>query len=104
MGMHCSGTHALARYLQEYFYGEHQPRQRHLRHSDDGTIELADGVKIWKHTVPVGPFGLPDIGVSGGHAIVFLTVRNILPWMISLSRKPYEIHRVPRKRRPRGSV
>ena len=40
---------------------------------DDGTVVRSEDFKIWKHTVPLGPFKLPHAS-CGGQVVVLLTV------------------------------
>jgi len=105
MGLHCSGTHALAEYLDRFFSVNVEPRlKKNNKRVDSGTVELADGFKIWKHTVPLGSFNMPNQGAAGGRSVVLLTVREIHSWMVSLSNHPYEVFPRRPTRRKKGAL
>jgi len=106
MGLHGSGTRAMGEYVKRFFDVDQEPKNRRFRQHrvDHGTVELSGDFRIWKHTVPLAPFGLPSTGVSGGPVVVLLTVREIRSWMASLSEHAYEIFPVSRTRRKRGSI
>merc|ERR1712107_571070 len=62
MGLHRSGTHLLLEYLSKFFHVDVEPKKRRMPrggHYDDGTVIL-DDYKIWKHTVPLETFNLPE--------------------------------------------
>jgi len=85
LGLHKSGTHALARYLHEFFDVNVQPAQG----KNEGVVNL-ESCCLWKHTIPLDTLPLPPSG-SKGAVTVLLTVREVVSWMLSLSRHPYEI-------------
>ena len=94
MGLHRSGTHLLREYIQRFFDVDVEPKPRKRRKGgsvDDGTVVLSEDFKIWKHTVPLGPFKIPHAS-CGGQVVVLLTVRDPVSWIASLSSHgSYEI-------------
>lgn len=101
MGLHGSGTHALIAYLNRFFAVDTEPKKTK---KDDGTLDLGGQCRIWKHSVPLGPFRLPGCGSEGGPVVVLLTIREVRSWMGSLSKNPYEIFPVMRRKRAQGAV
>ena len=104
MGLHNSGTHALIEYLSKYFSVAVQPRmkQKHRRKSNDGLL-LFKTWQLWKHHVPLQTLALPT-GAATGPATLLLTVRNIMSWLASMSRSPYELYPHPSRHRQRHSL
>ena len=91
MGLHNSGTHALIEYLSKYFGVAVQPpmKQKFKGKRNDGLL-LFDRWQLWKHHVPLRTLALPT-GAATGPATLLLTVRNIMSWLASRSRSPYEL-------------
>lgn len=104
MGMHRSGTKALAQYVTRFFEVDVEPASRPLRRGrfDTGTVCLAGGFRTWKHAVPCAPLGLPAHG--GPVVAVLLTVRDPCSWMCSLAQHAYEIFPSERRKRRQGSL
>eukprot|EP00929_Paragymnodinium_shiwhaense_P026116 TRINITY_DN15595_c0_g1_i4.p1 TRINITY_DN15595_c0_g1~~TRINITY_DN15595_c0_g1_i4.p1 ORF type:complete len:1560 (+),score=426.06 TRINITY_DN15595_c0_g1_i4:126-4805(+) len=97
MGLHKSGTHALAEYVRRFFDVEVQPSNKRLW---AGTVSVGD-CSVWKHTVPLEQLQLPASAEDGGRVLLLLTIREPSSWLQSLSRDPYEIFPAPGAERPR---
>jgi len=105
MGPYRSGTHALVEYLDRYFEVCVEPKPKGTsRCCDTGTVTLADGFQIWKHSVPLGEFNIPSDGARGGRTVVLLLVRELSSWLESLSKEAYELFPCPQKKRTQGRV
>eukprot|EP00928_Gymnodinium_smaydae_P019588 TRINITY_DN17526_c0_g1_i1.p1 TRINITY_DN17526_c0_g1~~TRINITY_DN17526_c0_g1_i1.p1 ORF type:complete len:340 (-),score=71.91 TRINITY_DN17526_c0_g1_i1:173-1141(-) len=92
LGMHCSGTKVLSKYIRAYFRTKVEPPEKTSRRVDDGTAVLGD-LSFWKHSAPKATWPLPGRDPDGGSVTVLLTIREPGAWLLSLSRNPYEVFR-----------
>mmetsp|Transcript_517 Transcript_517/g.1235 ORF Transcript_517/g.1235 Transcript_517/m.1235 type:complete len:526 (+) Transcript_517:63-1640(+) len=101
-GQYSSGTHALLQYIGKYFDVILEPA---VRKKDDGTLLCGEDLKVWKHTVPLGP--LPA-GASKtrdqGPLICIFVWREIRSWLSSLAAHPYELKTVKKQHRRQHKV
>ena len=81
-----SGTHALIEYLNEYFDVDVFPR---MAKKNDGIVS-SGAFSLWKHTVPGSPLKLPSTATCGRETLL-LAVRDVQSWLVSMSRKYYEL-------------
>lgn len=103
MGMHCSGTKVLRKYIGTYFDVDVQPAEKISKKSDDGNARIGS-TALWKHTPPVGEWPLPSCDTSGRPLTVLLTIREPCAWLLSLANHPYEVARADSGRRRKGDV
>ena len=105
MGPYRSGTHTLVEYLDRFFEVRVEPNPKGISQCcDTGTVALADGFQIWKHSVPLRDFNIPSDGARGGRTVVLLLVREVSSWLESLSKHAYELFPCPQRKRKKGHV
>ena len=100
MELHKSGTKILGRYIETYFHTFVQPPVDGSNQAQ-GVVEIkAAAFRTWKHTTPHShlPLRIPQPDATQPLTLL-LTVRDVVPWMQSLSKHAYELFPVPLQRR-----
>ena len=99
MGLHNSGAHALIEYVHRFFDVDVYPRMVRKKH---GILSFGE-FSLWKHTVPLAQLPLPSTGTRG-RVTLLLTVRDVISWLLPMSRKPYKLFTRDGRRRKHGDM